>query len=153
MRVKYFYKVWEQFAHTFEKSSVSPNPYILIHDLHASIVCWNRCFLVCLRESATGKMTVLTVGSFHGFHEKIILTCIYQPDTCFSCETYFLDSLYNWYISLCATYMYIYIYIYICSIFIYIYIYIYIHIHMDFHMYKLGEVFPVAAGVRSKWRS
>ena len=39
MRAKYSHKVWEQFAHTFEKSEFGPEMYILIHELYASIAC------------------------------------------------------------------------------------------------------------------
>ena len=35
---------------------------------------WNRNFLLCLDQTATDKMTVSTVGSFHGFGEKTSLT-------------------------------------------------------------------------------
>jgi hypothetical protein len=36
--------------------------------------CWNHDFLPCLEQSATTKMTVPTVGSFHGFHVTVSLT-------------------------------------------------------------------------------
>ena len=31
----------------------------------------NKVFVLCLKQSATGKMTVVTVWSFHGFGEKV----------------------------------------------------------------------------------
>ena len=74
MRAKYSHEVWEQFAHTFEKYDVSLKMYVMIHDLYGNVLCQNLDFLLCLKQSATGKMTVLTVGSFHGFHEKVTLT-------------------------------------------------------------------------------
>ena len=75
MGAKYSHKVWKQFAHTFEKSDSRPRMYISMQDLYATIVCSNLCFLLCLKHSATGKMTRPTIVSFCGFHEKVTLTC------------------------------------------------------------------------------
>ena len=53
----------------------------------------NRHLLLCLDQSATGKMTVPTVGSFHSFSQKVTLTCIYQSDSRFlrkPCFQFFL---------------------------------------------------------------
>ena len=74
MRVKYSHKVWEQFAHTFAKPDFYTKMHTVIEDLYANVLCRNPGFLPCLKQSATGKMTVLTVGSFHGFHENVTLT-------------------------------------------------------------------------------
>ena len=71
---KYSHRVWERFAHTFEESDFSPKMFALIHDLYANVLFQNLCFILCLKQSATGKMTVLTVGSFHGVHETVTLT-------------------------------------------------------------------------------
>ena len=78
---------------------------------------------------------------FMVFMKKSLWHGIYQSDLRFSCEAYFLDSLYNWCISFCA--------IYICMPVFYMYIYIYytcMFLDMDFHVCQLGEVFLVAAG-------
>ena len=69
-----YHRVWEQFAHDFEKSNIRPKVHILIQDLYATIVCSSLCFLLRLKQSATGKMTRPTIGSFHGFHEKVTST-------------------------------------------------------------------------------
>ena len=74
MRAKYSHKVSEQSAHTLAKPDFQPKMHTLIQDLYANVLCRNLGFLDCLKQSATGKMTVLTVGSFHGFHEKVTLT-------------------------------------------------------------------------------
>ena len=74
MRAKYSHKVWERFAHTFENFDFRRQMYTLRHNLYANVLCRNPGFLPCLKQSATGKMTILTVGSFHGFHEKVTLT-------------------------------------------------------------------------------
>ena len=41
-------------------------PTVLVRHVFVAC-CWNRQFLLCLGQSATGKMTVLTVGSYHDF--------------------------------------------------------------------------------------
>ena len=56
------------------------------------------------------------------FMKRSLWHGIYQSDQCFSREACFLNSLHNWRISLCATYMYI------CVLYIYIYIYVWISI-------------------------
>ena len=48
--------------------------------VQASIVCWNLCFLACWKQSPTGKMDVLTVGSFHDLHQTVSLTVYLQTD-------------------------------------------------------------------------
>ena len=74
MRAKYSHKVWERFAHTFENFDFRRKMYTLRHNLYANVLYRNLCFIICLKQSATGKMTVLTMGSCHVFYEKVTLT-------------------------------------------------------------------------------
>ena len=95
MRAKYSDKVWEQFAYTFEKSDFWN---AAIH-FDAKFVCYccvlKSLLLSCPKQSSTSKMTVVIVGSFHGFHEQITLTWYLPVRSVFSCEACFLGSLYN----------------------------------------------------------
>ena len=107
-------------VHTFEKSDSWQNIYILVDALSASTMSSKQCFLVCLEPSDTGKMLVLPLWWFHGFHETNHLDSVYQRDLYFSCEAYFLDPLHNWWVSVCVICMHS-----VCVLCIYIYIYIY----------------------------
>ena len=127
------HRVRERFADTFEKFNFRQK-YVLMPlsiDYH---MCSPIChFLVCFKQSATGKMTVPTVGSFHCFHEKWLWSGIYQSDPCFSCKTYFLIVcmisiiLHVQHRRLYWLYIYMNIYIHIH---LYIYIYLFIHIYI-----------------------
>ena len=69
---KYSHKMWEQFAHTFEKSDLWLKVYILIHDLYATIVCWNLCFPMfetkCYRQNDCTDHGIIS-----WFSEKVTL--------------------------------------------------------------------------------
>ena len=58
-----------------------------------------------LEQSATGKMTVVTVWSFQFFHEQLRLICKLHVNRSFLCKTYFLNFLYKWLIALWVTNM------------------------------------------------
>ena len=48
-----------------------------------------------LWETAWGKMSVMTVGSFHVFTKIVTLTCVLQVKLHFFEKTHFADSLYK----------------------------------------------------------
>ena len=53
----------------FWEIRLSTNMITLMQYLWTTIVCSSLCFLLCSKQSATGKMSGLTMGSFHGFHK------------------------------------------------------------------------------------
>ena len=68
---KHSHGMWEQFAHTFEKSDFWLNMRVFWYTIFVWRQFWKLHFLVCVWRSAVGKMTVLTIGSYQGFVKNI----------------------------------------------------------------------------------
>ena len=59
----------------------------------------NRTFKLCLEQTAQGKMTARTIGSFHVFGKKRDFPCIYQSNLTFWGTPPLFVFLYNKFIS------------------------------------------------------
>ena len=64
---KYSHGAWERFPDIVGKSRVLRFPATFVRQEWCWRHVWNCYFLQCLCQSATGKMTALTIGSYHVF--------------------------------------------------------------------------------------
>ena len=117
MSAKYSHKMWEQFAHTFAKPDFCRKCTLWYRICMLTFCVETLAFFHVWNKVLQAKWLYWPWDHSMVFMKKSLWHGICQSDLCFSCETYFLDSLYNWYISLCA----IYIYMYACVLYVYIY--------------------------------
>ena len=67
----------------------------LLKNMDFNTLVKNLTYIVILVETVWGKMSVMTVGSFHVFTKIVTLTCVLQVKLHFFEKTHFADSLYK----------------------------------------------------------